>query len=31
MACRLAGAKPLSEQMMEYRLLDIWEQTPVKS
>ena len=31
MACRLAGAKPLSEQMLEYCELDFWEQTPVKS
>ena len=30
MACRLAGAKPLSEPMLEYCSLDPWEQTSVK-
>ena len=30
MACRLTGAKPLSEPMPEYCLLDPWEQTSVK-
>ena len=31
MACRLVGAKPLSEPMLEYCYLDPWEQTSVKS
>ena len=31
MACRLIGAKPLSEPMLEYCWLDPWEQTSVKS
>ena len=31
MACRLAGAKPLSEPMLEYCYLDPWEQTSVQS
>ena len=31
MACRLVGAKPLSERMLVYCLLDPWEQTSVKS
>ena len=31
MACCLAGAKPLSEPMMEYCWLGPWEQTSVKS
>ena len=30
MACHLAGAKPLSEPMLEYCQLDPWEQTSVK-
>ena len=30
MACRLFGAKPLSEPMLEYCQLDPWEQTSVK-
>ena len=30
MACRLFGAKPLSEPLLEYCLLDPWEQTSVK-
>ena len=30
MACRLFGAKPLSEPMLEYYQLDPWEQTSVK-
>ena len=30
MACRLDGAKPLSEPMLEYCLLDPQEQTSVK-
>ena len=30
MACRLDGAKPLSEPMLEYCWLDPWEQTSVK-
>ena len=30
MACRLTSAKPLSETMLEYCLLDIYEQTSVK-
>ena len=30
MACRLDGAKPLSEPMMEYYLLDPKEPTSVK-
>ena len=30
MACRLAGAKPLSEPILEYCQLDPWEQTSVK-
>ena len=29
MACRLVGAKPLSEPMLEYRYLDPLEQTSV--
>ena len=31
MTCRLAGAKPLSEPLLEYGWLDPWEQTSVKS
>ena len=31
MACGLDGAKPLSEPMLKYCLLDPWEQTLVKS
>ena len=31
MTCRLAGAKSLSEPMLECCWLDPWEQTPVKS
>ena len=31
MACRLVGAKPLSEPVLECCWLDPWEQTPVKS
>ena len=31
MACRLYGAMPLSEPMLEYCLLVPWEQTSVKS
>ena len=27
MACHLAGAKPLSEPMLQYCYLDPWEQT----
>ena len=27
MACRLDGAKPFSEPMLEYNWLDLWEQT----
>ena len=30
MACRLDGAKPLSERMLEYCNLNPWEQTSVK-
>ena len=30
MACRLAGAKPLSEPMLEYCEFDPWEQTSMK-
>ena len=30
MACRLLGAKPLYEPMLEYCQLDPWEQTSVK-
>ena len=30
MACRLDGAKPLSEPLLEYCSLDPWEQTSVK-
>ena len=30
MACRLFGAKPLSEPMLDYCKLDPWEQTSVK-
>ena len=30
MACRLDGAKPLSKTMLEYCLLDPWEQAIVK-
>ena len=30
MACRLDGAKPLSEPLLEYCWLDPWEQTSVK-
>ena len=30
MACRVVGAKPLSEQMMEYCYLDQQEQTLMK-
>ena len=30
MACRLFGAKPLSEPMLEYRQLGPWEQVSVK-
>ena len=30
MACRLIGAKPLSEPMLTYCQLDLWEQTSVK-
>ena len=30
MACRLVGAKSLSEPMLEYYKLDPWEQTSVK-
>ena len=30
MACRLVGAKPLSELMLEYCQLDPWEATSVK-
>ena len=30
MACRLFGAKPLSEPMLEYCQFDPWEQTSVK-
>ena len=30
MVCRLVGAKPLSEPMLEYCYLDPWEQTSVK-
>ena len=30
MACRLVGAKPLSEQMLEYYQLDRQEQISVK-
>ena len=29
--CHLNGAKPLSESMLEYCLLDHWEQTSVES
>ena len=31
MACRLAGAKPLSKLMLEYCSFDPWEQISVKS
>ena len=31
MACRLVGAKPLSEPMLDYFYLDPLEQTSVKS
>ena len=31
MTCRLGGAKPSSEPMLEYCYLDPWEQTSVKS
>ena len=31
MACRLFGAKPLSEPMLAYCQLDIWEQISLKS
>ena len=31
MACRLFGGKPLSEPMLIYRQLGLWEQTSVKS
>ena len=31
MACRLDGAKPLSESMLQYYSLDPVEQTPMKS
>ena len=30
MACRLFGAKPLSEPMLDYCQLEPWEQTLVK-
>ena len=30
MACRLAGAKPLSETIMEYYQFDPWEQFSAK-
>ena len=30
MACRLVGAKPLSQPMLEYCQLDPWEQTSMK-
>ena len=30
MACRLFGAKPLSQPMLRYCQLDPWEQTLVK-
>ena len=30
MACRLVGAKPLSETILEYSQLDLYEQTSVK-
>ena len=31
MACHLTGAKPLSEAMLEYCILDPWEHTSMKS
>ena len=31
MACRLLGAKPLSEPMLAYCYLDHWEQNPMKT
>ena len=31
MVCHLNGAKPLFESMLEYSLLDHWEQTSVES
>ena len=31
MACRLDGAKPQSEPVLEYCEFDLWEQTSVKS
>ena len=31
MTCRLAGAKPVSEPMLEYCWFDHWEQTSMKS